>query len=646
VRFNLLFDNFRVERDRDFGLDSRFHDYLKFYRRREGGLTLLELAEAVDQVGLRGDRLGRMHLFPYGGAKGCYGALTYDWDLSQLTGFFQARPHVLEEALGLIPGRPKPEMVPRALQVMALLEDLSPSLLEFAFQQGLGKKHRAAGRAAVAGRLDLAERLPTVLSSRKADERAAAADWLAELGLAAAVPALRAAATREKQPAVADALARALEKLSAVELAPPPPTSSSPIPSSLDWFPWSRTEHGDLVLRAFQGGSVEPAPWLREAMRQLPTAEREELGQLVLTSWIAWDTEPLHSEAEIQARCERLPADSKGLIAARLCRKTVRSAIKHKALLAVAAAGCGPAAVPVIHAYLERFYGNRQQHCLALLEVLAWLEAAEATALLLDLARGFKTASLQQAAGEAARRSGARRGWSEDELEDRSVAALALSPDLKAVDPAEAKAAKALVARETRRLADALALQRPWSAEAWRARLAHPALGPLSRRLLWTLDDGPTFCCLDDGSLCDAEHDSVCFSEGTVRLAHAALLPDPQRWRTFLAELNLPLLLAQLDGAPPPPAPAGPEFPLPEPEPEAKALSRRARGESYQPHYLDSHLDSYRRTIGPYVAMLWLDEGVLQVLDVQERPLELASLPPVLWWEIFNQVARIWPGRF
>ena len=76
---------------------------------------------------------------------------------------------------------------------------------------------------------------------------------------------------------------------------------------------------------------------------------------------------------------------------ARLLQRPKGSAIASKGILALAGACAAAGAAPLVHRYLEEWYGRRAAQCRALLQMLAWVEHPAAAQLLLAVAGGFRT---------------------------------------------------------------------------------------------------------------------------------------------------------------------------------------------------------------------------------------------------------------
>src|SRR6185437_5054497 len=215
----------------------------------------------------------------------------------------------------------------------------------------------------------------------------------------------------------------------------------------------------------------------------------------------------------------------------------------------------------------------------------------------------FRTKSLQDEAVRHAAALAERKGWTVDELADRTIPTAGfgdgavlelpygprtftavLRPDLtvelrdtdgKAIkalptprqsdDAERAKEAKktfsavkkelkSIAALQAQRLYEAMCTERSWSAEDWdRYLLRHPVVGPEVRRLVWVapVDDGAPviFRPLDDGTLTDADDNDVKLPDGArIRVAHDSLLsPDEiEQWSAHLADYEVTPLFQQL----------------------------------------------------------------------------------------------------
>ena len=315
-------------------------------------------------------------------------------------------------------------------------------------------------------------------------------------------------------------------------------------------------------------------------------SDREQLGQFLLEAWVAEDTRPIEpDEALGKARQQAqwthqsmasypqhyegnplLGASVEQLTAAYLpgfSREPAGSAIAAKGVLAVAAACAGERAAARSARYLKEWYGMRAAQGKALIAMLAWIEHPSATQLMLSVGSRFRTKSFQDEATRQAEALAERKGWTVDELADRTIPTAGLDetgtlelsygdrsftavllPDLtlelrspegkkvaslpnprqsddedrvkdaKKTLAAAKKELKAVVQLQTERLYEALCTGRSWAFEDWDRYLAHhPVVRHLVQRLVWTAttEDGAVvvFRPLDDGTLTDADDEAV-----------------------------------------------------------------------------------------------------------------------------------------
>ena len=367
--------------------------------------------------------------------------------------------------------------------------------------------------------------------------------------------------------------------------------------------------------------SPQASPLLQRLAAEIPPTDRERLGQFVLETWISLDTttgtraqlmerartralatqtSAQTSLAELQAELAVASKEEREDYAdyvrelqkeaatplEELIEKEVAwlqerdrpTAIGSKGVLSVAAAMCGPTAAPVIKSYLNEYYGTRAAQCCALLQVLGCLDHAEAIQLLLAVGTRFRTKSIQQEAARQAQLLAERRGWTVDDLSDRTVPNAGLDEDgtltldygrrhftarvdptlelvladsagqslkslpnpvksdnaLKAAEAKKALAAakkelKSLVQNQRARLFDAMCTQRSWRFDDWETYLNHhPVIRHLCQRLVWTAHQGRKailFRPLPDMSLTDDADTAVQLpTNAEVRLVHESLL--------------------------------------------------------------------------------------------------------------------------
>ena len=510
---------------------------------------------------------------------------------------FYEQPALIEQGLGLSVARSDITLeLAWTLKVIGMFPQppvrWRPRLMELAL--GEGKTYRQDAQDVMRKVPDIGLQVIDSLASNKQEVRSVAARWLADLDCRAAVPALYQALDKETRETVSAALMAALETLGedlAPRLHPDKLLAdarkglNAKAPAGLAWFPFETLP----ACTWHDGAPVEPdiirwwvvlACKLKESggngllaryLGLLSPASRAALGSTILRAFVAYD-------------------ESRG------------SVIGEKGILALAAYAPGAEAVGLLQAYMRAFHVRRAQ-IEAMLESLAGGMDPAVIQLLLGVSRRYRTASVQDKARDLVDQIAERRGWSEDQLADRTVPTggldddgrleldyggrqfvvtldAALKPVLRNADGKEVKALpeprqgddadsireakqalagcrkelKQVVTMQAARLYDAMCTSRSWPVAEWQAYLAgHPIVGRLVQRLLWLADDGagapqvvrPT----EDGSLIDADDNEVALAPGSVlRLAHASLLEPAQvaAWQRHLKDYKVKPLFEQL----------------------------------------------------------------------------------------------------
>jgi hypothetical protein len=413
--------------------------------------------------------------------------------------------------------------------------------------------------------------------------------------------------------------------------------SNEPVPPEiLNWF----------LAQTFKLGSPEAGALLRRYCQQIVPQDREALGMFVLQCWLEHDLRRTYTDAEARQLAKQQAATSQQQAkqALQWAQQTAQqnpqlaahynqmlptythmanlslqdleeshykmlaaqcsdSAIKQKGILAVAAACCGDEAVEVVDAYLKKWYGYRAAQCRALIAMLASLDRPLAIQLLLSVANRFRTKSIREEAEKYVKLVAERKGWTIDELADRTVPTAGfeqdlsleldygprkitarLRPDLtigltdesgkplkslpdprKDDDADKAKAAKKtfstaksdlkkLVAQQTSRLYEAMCTERTWPYADWDAYLfGHPIVRQLCQRLVWGVLEGDrltkTFRPLDDGTLTDEQDAQVAVAPNArLRLVHGSLVSSETSaaWVQHFADYQVDPLFTQL----------------------------------------------------------------------------------------------------
>lgn len=496
------------------------------------------------------------------------------------------------------------------------------------------------------------------LSDGRAERRQSAAAWLASLAQPEAVPALRAQLAKEKREVVRAALLTALKASGddlSDELSPERLLAEAvkglkaKAPSFLEWF----DEATLPPVRWADGSPVDPRLpqwWLRLAVKLkdpngrglldlylglLDADDAHALGLATLDAWIAQDTlHPSDAESREHARdygkmrydnaqnwLERVRANPKWAqylpdaeAAAALPVEThvarayaahqrtyVGSATADKGMIALSTRVRGIDLAERVQSYLRQHTGRRSQAESLIVALFANGQPA-AIQVLLSVARRFKMKSVQDAAITLVEQLADERGWTPDELADRTIPSAGFSDDgllhlsygerefigrvstdgkltlskpdgtaLKALPDARAdedeelvadakkqlsasrKEAKAVLQLQSARLYEAMCLERTWSASDWKEFLAgHPLVSQLVTRLIWVADPEGTataFRPTEDGALVGVDDEPVDLPDGVrVGLAHGTSLIAEQRdaWRSHLADYAVKPLFDQL----------------------------------------------------------------------------------------------------
>ncbi len=437
------------------------------------------------------------------------------------------------------------------------------------------------------------------LGKGSADRRAHAAALAARAGGDEAVAALRGRLDLEKQEKVQVALLEGLERLGVdltsvldpdtlvASMTKAAAKGTRPKDLDLDALPTLRWKDGTEVPRALVDAWIAtshkrkqpvPTPMLSVLARGLEPVAAGDFALALFRFWVALDdtdTDPYWGHMKGTATAD-------------------------KGLFAVVAALADARIVPEVRTYVTTHYGWRSAQCKAMVAMLAHLAHPSGIQYLLQIAARFRTKGIKLAAREQTEQLAADRGWSPDELADRTLGDAGLDdepfgftdadgaptrsfrlvlteelaiqvadeegqlakglPKARAgEDPASEKAAKARLSAARKelkaflgvqigRLRDAMLTQRAWSMELWRTVAEHPVMRALFRRLLWRCDD-VVFRLDEDGRLVDAGDETVQLpDDASVRLAHAVFLSADvaATWGQHLADFEILPLFAQI----------------------------------------------------------------------------------------------------
>ena len=579
--------------------------------------------------------------------------------------WFAERPGLLREALG------RPDSVVRALEILGAMPRVPAGLSAVVADIAVGdsKVNRPLAQAVLRSHPRVRELAEQALGERRAEVRASAAAWVGSLGREASVPVLAAAVRKERREEVRAALLAALgecggdvgEFLSPRALGAEAARGlKSKTPSSLAaWFDFDSLPPVHWSDGAGAGTEVDPdiVRWwvvLADRLKDpngrgiialylslLETADAAALAGHVVRAWAERDArrpDPEESRAHAQVagrqaydgaqqwlaqcRADKKMADSlewaesqaaitlEEHVAAAYAehqRIYTGSAVADKGLLAFAVGMDDGELAGLVRAFMRDNPGRRAQFD-ALVRALYANGQDRALQVLLGVARRHKMAGVQATAAALAREIASERGWSDEELADRTVPTAGfdgdgllrlsygqreftgrLTPDFKirvtgpdgrsraglpaprAGEDAEVvraakkrlsaarKEAKEVLTLQSERLYEAMCASRTWPAAEWRELLAgHPLVGRLVTRLIWTAappEGGPlTFRPTEDGELIGADDAVVEFEpQAVVALAHRARLTDEEAaaWRQHLADYAVEPLFDQLSATVP-----------------------------------------------------------------------------------------------
>ncbi|HSX62300.1 MAG TPA: DUF4132 domain-containing protein [Tahibacter sp.] len=435
-------------------------------RRRTGQPAMLEYALMLSGLGLTTDKL--LYSFGHVREKLRPGERSAD----DLWPFFAHYLNTLSHELKWnVQNYPTADHSAR-FRAIGLLPQVPPELVSWLLEVALTgpKAQRGPARAVLARLPQRDSHVIAALSDGKADVRAAAAAWIRDLALEAAVPALEKAAKTEKQEAAKGAL---LEALIALGRSTAPFVDRKALAreaekawskgagTDLEWFDWDALPPvvwadtaqpvepvliRGMVVQAVKQKTPEPHALLRQYCAMFEPRSREALGQHLLEAWIAADTRPI-SEDLAKRSAQQSARSTHQFIAqnpqyytgspqlnytveqlyesllAKYLKQPEGTAIASKGILALAAACAGERAVPVVARYLKDYYGTRAAHSKALIAMLAWIPHPAAVQLLLAVGNRFRTKGIQEEAANQVEALADRRGWTVAELADRTIPA-------------------------------------------------------------------------------------------------------------------------------------------------------------------------------------------------------------------------------
>jgi hypothetical protein len=545
-----------------------------------------------------------------------------------------------DQALGLAPA---PSILGfnllHALDVLATLPAPPRRYASVLLEIGISgqKDSKARARAILAATRSATALIAPLLESGELNRRLSAADWLRMRRDRAAVPALRAALAREKTEAGRAAMLTALighgediaDQFSQKRLLDEAKAGLAKTRSkvgdwvSLDHLPalvWAdgRRVPPEVVrwwvVLADRLGNARGNPLLNIALDRVEKTSAERLALFVMSSFIACDTRrPTVEEANAYAQANAPQyyqtyqkwlkdftiEDAFASLKSQRLAQYIGSAIAHRGVLALARRAPATEAVDIVKAFFRDHYVRTQQ-CRALLEALTNSSSPSALQFVLAISTRYRTPGVRKHAAALIAAVAEERGWTRDELADRTIPtggldetgvlklavdgkaysanlgadlkAFLRNPDGKIVQaPPSGEGGEAAAARkafsnlkkeakqtqqqQTARLYEAMCVERVWEAADIDAfLLRHPIVGLLCRRLVFAgLDqDRRLVACfrpLGDGTFTNARDEPVAIlGFSGVRIAHRGLLDEAQaeEWLQHLSDYEIAPLFDQM----------------------------------------------------------------------------------------------------
>ena len=499
------------------------------------------------------------------------------------------------------------ETAPRALEIIEAFPRIPAELLPVIAEIAVGssKVNRPLAQAALRSHPRVRELAEQGLAARTVEGRVSAAAWVGSLGRAASVPAVRTALAKEKKEVVRAALLSALGRCGgdARELLSPEVLGAEAvkgltggIPASLTWFDMEALPAATWA----DGSRVDPRiiQWWVVLAEKLKNPSGRGLIDLYLSLLEPADAAALaaHVTRSWMVKDTHLPSAAHR-------RTYTSSAMADKGLLAFAVRMEGGELAGLVRSYM-RDNPSRRAQFEALVHALHANSSPEALQVLLSIARRHKMSSVQRTAEALAQEVAEERGWSAEELADRTIPTAGFSDDgllhvsygprefmgrltpdfrieladsagktLKSLPAARSgedgdavkaakkqltaarKEARAVLTLQSGRLYEAMCAGRTWPVPEWRRHLvAHPLVGRLVTRLVWLMipaDGGEqvAFRPAEDGALIgidDAELDLS--DDAAVALAHRTAVSADQAaaWQAHMADYEVTPLFDQL----------------------------------------------------------------------------------------------------
>ena len=567
--------------------------------------------------------------------------------------YLAAQFDVLDQALGQAAAtdfREPPTL--NALGLLRLFPKLPARYFNTVLSHALSTKKslNAPARSLLLDIDGIEQRLVPFLSDSKQDVRSGVAQMLGAIGAKSSIEPLKTALGKEKSELVRAAILGALRRLDVdissyvspeILIKEAAAGLKGKKAKDIAWFPLDSLP----ALNWASGGTVPsdvPRWWIALAgklaqpggntlfslwLEELAPESAEALGRHILGSFLRYDAAHCsedeanaHAKAHAQARYDQYQGYAKRWnnefyrsytyekafadLRAEKLGIYLNNAHADRGILGLATRAEGTFAVQMVRTYMRDHY-TRVAQVKAVTEYLSGNPSSAALQMLLSIARRHRTNSVQLLAQALVERIADERGWSTDELADRTIPTAGLdergildleigtrlyqakldaedvltlyNPDGKVVkalpqvsegpdkeSAAEAKKALSNAKKElkqvhefqAKRLYEALCVGRRWQLAEWkRFLLEHPIVGRLVQRLIWLGLDAQgdmigSFRPLEDLSLTDSGDNAVDPEAFVaIQLAHRSLLTAEQSeaWKQHLDDYKVEPLFNQLD---------------------------------------------------------------------------------------------------
>ena len=528
-----------------------------------------------------------------------------------------------------------------ALQLLKQLPKFPMAAIDTVLYAALDERRQVheAAQALLVNVENIAERVIAALTDNRQAVRARAARFLADRGVKNAVPAITKRLRTEKSEGARAEMISAVARLGGdtspylgrASLVKEAQALVKKLPNAkIDWLQMETSP----VLKWVDGKRVDPVlpdAWLRLALKLKSSAESPlfrlyfqqmtpesvtEYSDWVLNSWIAYDTwrpasDEQRKKAVKQAEAYKatndrywssLPIDE---IVARLLYSWStnydNSGTEAKGILALAHHATPAKSANTISAYLKN-HGKRVSQAKCLVEVLAAMGTPEALQVLVATATRFRQRTVRELAASCISTIAEDRGWSEDELADRSIptggieedgilnlmvgeqaksytarlgsdlSVKLFNPDSKEIKAIPAgqdentkesrkllsaakKTIKTVVAQQSTRLYDGMVGARQWTVASWETDIVgHPIMVRLIERVIWRAlaeDDSvvAVFRPTPEGDRLTADGDDADLSRATtIDIAHTTTVDENVRkaWLSHMEDFEVTPLFAQL----------------------------------------------------------------------------------------------------